>query len=157
MPSACATLRASATACGPQHLSSAREMQSCGQTFIVTPTTSYPCSRNKYPATLESTPPLIPSRTRCFLPLIGTTNFDQAALQSMNCSRFTVRSVVRRPQGDGYSFTARLTNGLPRKVNRHGKCAERLIPIRLSATTSKVARELETKQRRGSEHRSISW
>src|SRR5215813_5286685 len=64
MPSACATLRASATACGPQHLSSAREMQSCGHTFIVTPTTSYPCCFSKYAATLESTPPLIPTTTR---------------------------------------------------------------------------------------------
>ena len=36
--------------------------------------------------------------------------------------------------------------GLPRSVNRHGRCEERLIPMRLSATTSKVARELETKQ-----------
>jgi hypothetical protein len=40
MPNECATVRASAIACGPQHLSAAREMQSWGQTFIVTPTTS---------------------------------------------------------------------------------------------------------------------
>src|SRR5436309_15774760 len=78
MPSACATPRASATACGPQHLSSAREIQSCGQTFIVTPTTSKPCSRSKYPATLESTPPLMPSKTRCLVLFIETKNFDEA-------------------------------------------------------------------------------
>src|SRR3954470_14301557 len=70
MPNEWATPRASATACGPQHLSSAREIQSCGQTFMVTPTTSYPCSRNKYPATLESTPPLMPSKTRCLFRFI---------------------------------------------------------------------------------------
>ena len=35
--------RAEDKCCGPQHLSSAREIQSCGHTFIVTPTTSYPC------------------------------------------------------------------------------------------------------------------
>src|SRR4030095_1245608 len=64
MPRACATPRASAMACGPQHLSSAREIQSCGQTFIVTPTTSYPCCLSRYAATLESTPPLIPITTR---------------------------------------------------------------------------------------------
>src|SRR5437773_9948241 len=56
-----------------------------------------------------------------------------------------------------YCFTARLRNGLPRKVNRHGKCAERLIPMRLSATTSKVACAFDTKQWRGSAHKSISW
>ena len=39
---------------GPQHLSSAREMQSCGHTFIVTPTTSYPWRLSRWPATLES-------------------------------------------------------------------------------------------------------
>src|SRR6266478_1273607 len=64
MPRACATPRASAIACGPQHLSSARERQSCGHTFIVIPTTSYPCCFSKYAATLESTPPLIPKTTR---------------------------------------------------------------------------------------------
>ena len=42
---------------GPQHLSSAREMQSCGQTFIVTPTTSYPSDFNSAAVTDESTPP----------------------------------------------------------------------------------------------------
>ena len=51
---------------------------------------------------------------------------------------------------------ARLTNGLPRKVNRHGKCADRLMPMRLSATTSKLACVLETKQCAGSEQTSIS-
>src|SRR6478672_5363382 len=35
MPNEWATPRASAIAWGPQHLSSAREMQSCGQTFVV--------------------------------------------------------------------------------------------------------------------------
>src|SRR4029077_11570132 len=49
---------------GPQHLSSAREMQSCGQTFMVTPMTSKPCCLSKWAATLESTPPLMPTRTR---------------------------------------------------------------------------------------------
>src|SRR4026209_1834402 len=99
----------------------------------------------------------MPSKTRCLFLFIETKNFDQAVHESMNCSRFARRSVARRPQDDGYSFTARLTNGLPRNVNRHGRCAERLMPMRLSATTSKVARELEMKQWRGSEHRSISW
>src|SRR5882762_10234292 len=64
MPSVCATARASAIAPGPQHLSSARVMQSCGQTFIVTPTTSYPCCLSRWAATEESTPPLIPITTR---------------------------------------------------------------------------------------------
>src|SRR6266481_2080302 len=82
MPSACATPRASAIACGPQHLSSAREMQSCGHTFIVTPTTCQPCSRKRYPATLESTPPLIPSKTRRFLLMEGS-NFDEPAGESI--------------------------------------------------------------------------
>src|SRR5215472_18233937 len=84
MPSACATPRASAIACGPQHLSSALEIQSCGQTFIVTPTTSQPCSRSKYPATLESTPPLIPSKTRRLVLFIETKNFDECQIESMN-------------------------------------------------------------------------
>src|SRR3982750_4800146 len=64
MPSECATLRPSATAWGPQHLSSARDRQSCGQTFIVTPTTSYPCCCKRNPATEESTPPDMPRTTR---------------------------------------------------------------------------------------------
>src|SRR5437868_11396634 len=84
MPRECATPRASEIACGPQHLSSAREMQSCGHTFIVTPMTSYPSSRSKYAATLESTPPLIPRRTRCLLRLIRMENFDQWAIESMD-------------------------------------------------------------------------
>src|SRR4030095_12854653 len=94
MPSACATPRASATACGPQHLSSAREIQSCGQTFIVTPMTSYPCSRSKYPATLESTPPLMPSKTRCLVLFIGTKNFDEAECESMNPVAASVRETL---------------------------------------------------------------
>src|SRR5258707_7585298 len=67
MPGAGATPRASATACGPQHLSSARETQSCGQTFMVTPITSWPCSLRSQAATDESTPPLMPSRTRVWV------------------------------------------------------------------------------------------
>src|SRR5437773_12163344 len=82
MPRECATPRASEIACGPQHLSSAREMQSCGHTFMVTPMTSYPCSRSKYAATLESTPPLIPRRTRCLLRLMRMENFDQQVHES---------------------------------------------------------------------------
>jgi hypothetical protein len=58
---------------GPQHLSSAREMQSCGQTFIVTPITSHPSRFNKAAATLESTPPLIPSSTLLPLPCMAWT------------------------------------------------------------------------------------
>ena len=55
---------------GPQHLSSAREMQSCGQTFIVTPMTSQPSFCRSDAATLESTPPLIPSKTLLPLPFM---------------------------------------------------------------------------------------
>src|ERR1700722_11408540 len=65
MPRAWATPRASAIAPGPQHLSSAREMQSWGQTFIVTPMTSYPCCLSRWAATEESTPPDMPTTTRC--------------------------------------------------------------------------------------------
>src|SRR5271170_2935526 len=64
MPSLWETLRASMTACGPQHLSSARFTQSCGQSFSVMPTTSYPCSSNNAAAAEESTPPLMPTTTR---------------------------------------------------------------------------------------------
>src|SRR5438045_2255393 len=67
MPSLCETLRASMTACGPQHLSSARETQSWGQSFRVIPTTSYPCSSKSAAAAEESTPPLIPTTTRVLL------------------------------------------------------------------------------------------
>src|SRR3954470_24892803 len=67
MPSLCETPRASITACGPQHLSSARLTQSCGQSFRVMPTTSYPCASNKAAAAEESTPPLMPTTTRTFL------------------------------------------------------------------------------------------
>src|SRR6202034_2366661 len=66
MPSLWETLRASMTACGPQHLSSARLTQSCGQSFKVIPTTSYPCSSNNAAAAEESTPPLMPTTTRVF-------------------------------------------------------------------------------------------
>src|SRR3984957_11203688 len=66
MPSLWEALRASMTACGPQHLSSARLTQSCGQSFNVIPTTSYPCSSNKAAAAEESTPPLMPTTTRVF-------------------------------------------------------------------------------------------
>jgi len=84
-------------------------------------------------------------------------NFDEWQIESMNPVAASLREALAvAPQGDGYSFTARLTKGLSRNVNRHGRCAERLIPMRLSATTSNVARELETKQCRGSEHKSIS-
>ena len=44
MPRLALTLRASMTAWGPQHLSSARLTQSWGQSLRVTPTTSNPCS-----------------------------------------------------------------------------------------------------------------
>src|SRR5712664_1902534 len=67
MPSRWETLRASATACGPQHLSSARLTQSCGQSLRVMPTTSYPCSSSNAAAAEESTPPLMPTTTRSFL------------------------------------------------------------------------------------------
>jgi hypothetical protein len=87
---------------------------------------------------------------------IKTKNFDEAVHQSTMCSRFAMRSVARRPPGDGYSLAARLTNGFARNVNRHGKWAERLMPIRLSATTSNVANDLDMKQCRVSEHKSIS-
>src|SRR5579871_805885 len=61
------TLRASMTACGPQHLSSARFTQSCGQSLSVIPTTSYPCSSKSAAAAEESTPPLMPTTTRVLL------------------------------------------------------------------------------------------
>src|SRR5688572_30602851 len=64
MPSVCATERASITACGPQHLSSARDTQSCGQSLRVIPITSYPCSSKSRAAAEESTPPLNPITTR---------------------------------------------------------------------------------------------
>jgi hypothetical protein len=53
-------------------------------------------------------------------------------------------------------FTGRLTNLLSFNVNRHGKCAERVIPMRSSATTRTFS-ERGRKQRRASEHKSISW
>src|SRR5215208_2326444 len=99
----------------------------------------------------------MPSKTRCLVLFIETKNFDEAADESTSVPASLYEEFERHPQGDGYSFTGRLTKGLPRRVNRHGRCAERLMPMRLSATTSNVALEWETKQWRGSEHRSISW
>src|SRR6266850_4556066 len=101
MPRECATPRASAIAWGPQHLSSAREIQSCGHTFMVTPMTSYPCSRNKYPATLESTPPLIPSKTRCFFRFIRMRNFYQEMRESMRWIVFSEDDDNRNAEGTG--------------------------------------------------------
>ncbi len=66
MPSLWQTARASITACGPQHLSSTRDTQSCGHSLSVMPTTSYPCSTSNAAAADESTPPLIPTTTRVF-------------------------------------------------------------------------------------------
>ena len=54
------------TAWGPQHLSSARFTQSWGQSLRVTPTTSWPCSSRSAAVAEESTPPLMPTRTRVF-------------------------------------------------------------------------------------------
>ena len=131
----------------------------------ITPITSKPCCFKRYAATLESTPPLIPRSTRCLVRLIRAENFDQAACESIICSRRPLArrnlcaqqsSAPRFAARNGYSFTARLTKELPRKVNRHGKCADRLMPMRLSAMTSNEARELDIKQWSGSEHRSIS-
>jgi hypothetical protein len=48
-------------------------MQSCGQTFMVTPITSHPSRCNNAAATLESTPPLIPSSTLLPLPFMGVS------------------------------------------------------------------------------------
>ena len=39
--------RAEDKCCGPQAVADAREIQSCGQTFLVTPTTAYSCSRKR--------------------------------------------------------------------------------------------------------------
>src|ERR1700731_5357017 len=100
MPNEWATARASATACGPQHLSSAREMQSCGHTFIVTPTTCQPRSRKRDPATLGSTPPLIPSKTRRFLLMEGS-NFDEPAGESI------VAASPSCAEGGGHQLTPR--------------------------------------------------
>jgi hypothetical protein len=91
----------------------------------------------------------MPRRTRCFVPFIGTKNFDQAARESMQVGAVHTNRLGRgdwaievyRPY-----LGARLTNGLPGKVNRHGKCAERVMPMRLSVTTSKLARSFDTKQ-----------
>src|ERR1700731_3472101 len=51
--------------------------------------------------------------------------------------------------------TGTLTNLLERIVNRHGWCAERVMPIRSSATTS-TSPAPPAKQWRGSTHRFIS-
>src|ERR1700759_5403571 len=89
MFSLCDTLRASDTACGPQHLSSARFTQSCGHSFNVMPTTSYPCSNKSAAAAEESTPPLIPTTTRVFAPVFtshehtGTTAHCKAHLAAV--------------------------------------------------------------------------
>jgi hypothetical protein len=48
-------------------------MQSCGQTFMVTPITSHPSRCKSAAATLESTPPLIPSSTLLPLPFMGAS------------------------------------------------------------------------------------
>src|ERR1700712_789491 len=45
---------------------------------------------------------------------------------------------VGRPRPPS-TLTARLTNGLPRKVNRHGRSAERVMPMRSSAKTSTLS------------------
>jgi hypothetical protein len=42
---------------------------------------------------------------------------------------------------DGHSFTGTLMNLLPRSVNRHGWCTDRVMPIRGSASTSTIAFE----------------
>src|ERR1700719_2764955 len=63
----------------------------------------------------------------------------------------------RRIAGRVNARAGTLMNGLPRKVKRQSKWAERVMPIRRSATTSTVGVERERKQCRGSEHRSISW
>ena len=59
MSSCWATLRASSTSLTLQHPVSLSPPHS----FIVTPTTSWPCSWSNAPATDESTPPLIASST----------------------------------------------------------------------------------------------
>src|SRR5690349_19737640 len=103
----------------------------------------------------------MPSKTRCLVLFIETKNFDEWQIESMKGrggspeppahSAVEQAIEVNRPY-----LTARLTKGLSRSVNRHGRCAERLMPMRLSDTTSKVERELATKQCFRSEHRSIS-
>src|SRR5215475_6380170 len=106
----------------------------------------------------------MPSKTRCLVLFIETKNFDQAPYESMRWIEFSkddkgspnaleknvlalADASALRTTRSTYSLAARLTKGLPRSVNRHGRCAERLMPMRLSATTSKVARELTTKLR----------
>src|SRR5439155_18459824 len=88
---------------------------------------------------------------------IETKNFDEARIESMKVAAVHPNRHARAIEVNRPYLGGRLTNSLPRSVNRHGRCAERLMPMRLSATTSKVALEVETKQWRGSEHRSISW
>src|SRR5215470_5167892 len=78
MPSARATWRASSTASVPQQLPNrfVGASASCrGQTRMVIPTTSYPCSTSKAAATDESTPPLIPTMTR-------SANLDSSSEQT---------------------------------------------------------------------------
>src|SRR6516162_6584264 len=67
MPRARATWRASSTASVPQQLPNRFVGSSSswrGQTRMVTPTTSHPCSTSRAAATDESTPPLMPTTMR---------------------------------------------------------------------------------------------
>ena len=97
----------------------------------------------------------MPSKTRCLVLFIETKNFDEVRVQSMDVAA-ALGDGAGASHGERLQFHSAAHELLPRSVNRHGRCAERLMPMRLSATTSKVARELETKQWRGSEQRSIS-
>src|SRR2546425_942452 len=77
-------------ACGPQHLSSARERQSCGHTFIVTPMTLKPCCFSNQAATLESTPPLMPTTTRAPWGT-GDVRMSECAVMEMRAGQFRAR------------------------------------------------------------------
>src|SRR3990170_26961 len=74
MPSVRATRRASSTASVPQHAPKRRSGSAGsrqGQTRIVTPTTSKPCSTRSAAATDESTPPLMPTTMRSPTPSLS--------------------------------------------------------------------------------------
>src|SRR5690606_510107 len=80
MPSLLATLRASSTAESEQQPLSWAKGRSSGQSCMVTPMHSYPCSTSSAAATELSTPPLIATKTRPFLLACGTA--DSSSLKA---------------------------------------------------------------------------
>src|SRR5438046_1419015 len=78
-------------------------MQSWGHTFMVTPMTSQPCCVNGRAATLESTPPLMPTTTRA--PLRDfQVGFSATEGMAMRTGPFRARSRA----ANGFSTDARL-------------------------------------------------